>query len=99
MENLSTPLPEQEKMLSVVVVGGKPWLWMLLFSLLQMGASSSRITLLSCISKNWDMFDPQRLKNPLYEGFLYFKRRPHLPREEILAGTTPYQFTPVIRAN
>ena len=69
----------------------KPWNWASLFSLLQMGASSSRITLLSCILKTWDKFDPQSLKNPLYEGFLCFKRRPHLPRETIPAGTTSYQ--------
>ena len=43
--------------------GKKPWLWMLLFSLLQMGTSSSRTTPLKCIfKKSWDKFDPQNLK-------------------------------------
>ena len=37
--------------------GKKPWLWMPLFSLLQMEASSSRITSLKCILKSWGKFD------------------------------------------
>ena len=69
----------------------KPWHWAPLFSLLQMGDSSSRITHLNCILKNWDKFDPQSLKSPSYSGFLCFKRRPHLPRETISAGTTSYR--------
>ena len=44
----------------------KPWLWMPLFSLLQMGANSFRTTPLKSIKKkkkkNWDKFDPQSLK-------------------------------------
>ena len=39
----------------------KPQLWMLIFVLLQIGASSSRTTLLKCILKNWGKFDPQSL--------------------------------------
>ena len=46
--------------------GKKPWLWMLLFSLLQMGGSSSKTTPLKRIKKNkkknWDEFDPYNLK-------------------------------------
>ena len=34
-----------------------------LFSLLQMGANSSRTTSSKCMLKNWDMFDPQNFKN------------------------------------
>ena len=45
-------------------VGKKPWPWMLLFSLLQMGASCSKTIPLKCIKKKkcWDKFYPQNLK-------------------------------------
>ena len=43
--------------------GKKPWPWMLLFSLLEMGANSSRTTPLKCNLKTLDKFDPQSLKN------------------------------------
>ena len=46
--------------------GKKPLLWMLLFSVLWMGASSSRTSPLKCIFlKSWDKFDPQNLKTCL----------------------------------
>ena len=43
--------------------GKKPRPWMLLFSLLEMGANSSRTTPLKCNLKTLDKFDPQSLKN------------------------------------
>ena len=59
MESLSTPPSRAGRDASS---GKKPWLWMPLFSLLQMGANSSRTTPLKCILKNGDKFDPQNLK-------------------------------------
>ena len=49
MEGLSAPPSRAGRDASG---GKKPWLWMLLFSLLQMGARSSRITPLKCILTN-----------------------------------------------
>ena len=59
MESLSTPPSRRGRDASG---GKKPQLWMPLFSLLQIGASSSRTTSLKFILKNWDKFDPQSLK-------------------------------------
>ena len=60
MESLSTPPSRVGRDASG---GKKPQLWMLLFSLLQMGASSSRTTLLNFFFfKCWEKFDPRGLK-------------------------------------
>ena len=53
------PHLEQE---GTLPVGKKLQLWMPLFSILQMGANSSRITPLKCIFKSWDRFDPPNFK-------------------------------------
>ena len=53
------PHLEQE---GTLPVGKKLRLWTPLFSNLQMGANSSRITPLKCIFKSWDRFDPPNFK-------------------------------------
>ena len=41
-----------------ISTGKKPWPWIPFFSLLQMGANSSKTTPLKCILKKGDKFDP-----------------------------------------
>ena len=71
LENLSTPPSRAEKGAS----GGKnPWIWMLLFSLLQVGASSSRTTPLKYIKKRKKKIGtsliPQSLKRYVWSSVI-----------------------------
>ena len=50
-------------------------------SLLQMGANDSSLTPLNCILKNWDRFDPQRLKET-HPIFLCDTAWPRYPLED-----------------
>ena len=60
--------------------GKKPWLWMPLFSLLQMEASSSRITSLKCILKSWGKFDCAIFTwNAALASLIFLKRSLVLP--------------------
>ena len=74
MESLSTPPSRAGRDTSG---GKKPRLWMLLFSLLQMGASRSRTTSLKCILK----FDSQSLKKT-YLIFVVDTEWPWYPLED-----------------
>ena len=66
------------------------------FSLLQMGANSSRTTPLN---KNWDNFDPQGLKIPYIWGFFALRDDLTCPERYSLLGHLINRSTPVIRAN
>ena len=59
--------------------GKKPWLWML-FSLLQMGASSSRTTSLKCILKTGQVQSPEFKKTHLI--FFFVTEWPQYPLED-----------------
>lgn len=84
MEDLSPPPSRAEGHLLVK----KPEHCATVFS--YMGANNSKITPLNCICKKTDKFDPQSLRSPFYAGFLCFKRRLHLPRDNP-AGKASYQ--------
>ena len=87
MEDLSPPLSRAGRVASGRI---KPRHWVLLFSLLQMGASSPRTTPFELyLGKTGVSFIPRAQNVPYIQAF--FKRRPHLPRETIPAGTASYQ--------